>query len=167
MVRDLTSIQNATLMTLIAPETRPLTQSIWIILKTLLFTTIMVTEAGLSGLVYVPPTLGHMAPSLALAVLRSLSHLAFVIQKFGGAGHGAFKELKRAFYLTLDILAVHTAESQHFVQQLCEGWWSNAHDLSHPIQQAKKAFALSAIEQLVSGLSISTIKTFVLPFCSP
>ncbi|KAL4080947.1 hypothetical protein J3A83DRAFT_4203554 [Scleroderma citrinum] len=151
----------------IAPKTRPLTQSIWTILKTFLFCTIMITEAGLSTLIYVPPALGHMAPLLALSVLRNLSHLAFVIQKFGGAGHGAFQELKRAFYLALDILAVHKAESEHFVQQLCEGLWSNPHDLSHPVQQAKKAFALSAIEQLVPALSTPTIKTFVLPFCSP
>ena len=127
----------------------------------------MVTEAGLSGLVYVPPALGHMAPSFALAVLRSLSHLAFVIQKFGGAGHGSFPELKRAFYLALDILAVHEAESEHFVQQLCEGLWSNTHDLSLSVHQAKKSFALSAIEQLVLALGISTLRTFVLPVCSP
>lgn len=151
----------------IAPETRVLTESIWTILKTLLFSTIMITEAGLAAVVYVPPEIGHAAPSLALAVLRSLYHLAFVIEKFGGAGHNAFPELKRAFYLALDILAGHQSESEHFVQQLCDELWSNAYDLSHPVQRAKKAFGLSAIEQLIPVLTASTIETYVLPFCSP
>ncbi|KAG6333814.1 hypothetical protein ID866_5274 [Astraeus odoratus] len=127
----------------------------------------MIAEAGLSAVVYVPPALGHAAPSLSLAVLRTLSHLAFVIEKFGGAGHGAFPELKRTFYLALDILAEHQAESEHFVQQSCEGLWSDTGNLSHPVRRAKKAFALSAIEQLISVLSASAIRTFVLPFCSP
>ncbi|KAI6013559.1 hypothetical protein EDC04DRAFT_694037 [Pisolithus marmoratus] len=151
----------------IAPETRTLTESIWTILKTLLFSTIMVTEAGLSAVVDVPPEIGHSVPSLALAALRSLYHLAFVIEKFGGAGHSAFPELKRAFYLALDILAGHKADSEHLVQQLCEELWSNGYDLSHPTQKAKKAFVLSAIEQLIPVLTASTIETYVLPFCSP
>ncbi|KAI6030700.1 hypothetical protein F5J12DRAFT_918847 [Pisolithus orientalis] len=151
----------------IAAETRKLTESIWTILKTLLFSTIMIVEAGLSAVVYVPPEIGHAAPSLALAVLRSLYHLAFVIEKFGGAGHSAFPELKRAFYLPLDVLAGHKAESEHLVQQLCEESWSNAYDLSHPVQRAKKAFALSTIEQLIPVLPTSGIETYVLPFCSP
>ncbi|KAI6005352.1 hypothetical protein EDC04DRAFT_2882826 [Pisolithus marmoratus] len=149
------------------PETRTLTESIWTILKTLLFSTIMVTEAGLSAVIYVPPEIGHTVPSLALAALRSLYHLAFVIEKFGGAGHSAFPELKRAFYLALDILAGHKADSEHFVRQLCEEMWSNGYDLSHPTQKAKKAFVLSAIEQLIPVLTASTIETYVLPFCSP
>ncbi|KAI6114154.1 hypothetical protein F5141DRAFT_1195176 [Pisolithus sp. B1] len=152
----------------IAPETRALTESIWTILKTLLFSTIMITGSWPLGCSLCSSRkLVMSAPSLALAVLRGLYHLAFVIENFGGAGHNAFPELKRAFYLALDILAEHKAESEHFVQQLCEELWSNAYDLSHPVQRAKKAFGLSAIEQLIPVLAGSTIETFVLPFCSP
>ncbi|KAI6133421.1 hypothetical protein EDD16DRAFT_1881813 [Pisolithus croceorrhizus] len=146
--------------TSIAPETRELTEL-------LLFLTIMITEAGLSAVVYVPPEISHAAASLALAVLRVHYYLALVIEKFGGAGHHSFPELKRAFYLALDNLAEHKAESEHFVQQLCEELWSKAYDLRYPVQRAKKAFGLSAIEQLIPVLAGPTIETFVLPFCSP
>ncbi|KAF9236500.1 hypothetical protein BU15DRAFT_89117 [Melanogaster broomeanus] len=151
----------------IAPETRPLTTSLWAILKTLLFCNIMIAEAGLSATIYVPPALCASTAALALIVLRTLSHLAFVIEKFGGAGHGAFAELKRAFYLALDVLASNQEESEQFVMGICEEIWSSGHASTHDLQRAKEAFALSAIEQLVPVLSTSTIQTFVLPFCSP
>ncbi|KAH7885077.1 hypothetical protein F5I97DRAFT_1928494 [Phlebopus sp. FC_14] len=151
----------------IAPETRELAASIWTILKTLLFATIMIAEAGLSAIVYVPPTLAHSAPALALAVLRTFSHLAFVIEKFGGAGHGTFIDLKRAFYLALDVLAGNQVDSEQFLKGICEEIWSNMLDASHPVQRAKKAFALSVIEQLLPVVSASIIQTYVLPFCTP
>ncbi|KAF8133976.1 hypothetical protein EV363DRAFT_1214665 [Boletus edulis] len=151
----------------IAPETRPLTTSIWTILKTLLFCTIMITEAGLSTSVYIPPAFSHSSAALALITLRTFSHLAFVIEKFGGAGHGAFAELKRGFYLALDVLANNADESEQFVKGLCDEMWSGGFASTHSVQRAKKAFALSAIEQLVPVLSPTTIQTIVLPFCSP
>ncbi|KIK94745.1 hypothetical protein PAXRUDRAFT_142236 [Paxillus rubicundulus Ve08.2h10] len=151
----------------IAPETRPLTTSLWTILKTLLFCIIMITEAGLSATVYAPSALGHSTAALALIELRTLSYLAFVIEKFGGVGHSAFSEFKRAFYLALDVLGSTQEESEHFVKGMCEEIWSSGHVSTHHVQRAKKAFALSAIEQLVPVLSTSTIQTFVLPFCSP
>ncbi|KAG8214732.1 hypothetical protein J3R82DRAFT_9820 [Butyriboletus roseoflavus] len=151
----------------IAPETRPLITSIWTILKTLLFCTIMITEAGLSTSVYIPPAFSHSSSALALITLRTFSHLAFVIEKFGGAGHGAFAELKRGFYLALDVLANNPDESEQFVRGLCDEIWSSEFLSTHPVQRAKKAFALSAIEQLVPVLSPTTIQTTVLPVCSP
>lgn len=152
---------------LVAPETRPLTASIWTILKTLLFCTIMITEAGLSTSVYIPPAFSHSSAALALITLRTFSHLAFVIEKFGGAGHGAFAELKRGFYLALDVLANYADESEQFVRGLCDEIWSSGLPSTHPVQRAKKAFALSAIEHLIPVLSPTTIQTIVLPFCSP
>ncbi|KAI6167446.1 hypothetical protein EDD17DRAFT_1846589 [Pisolithus thermaeus] len=138
-----TDLADAVDESIAAPETRSLSESVWTIPKILLFSTIMITEAGLSAVVYVPPETD--------SVVRD----------------NAFPELKRAFYLALDILAEHKAESEHFVQQLCEELWSNAYVLSHPVQRAKKAFGLSAIEQLIPVLAASTIVAFVLPFCSP
>ncbi|KIJ59494.1 hypothetical protein HYDPIDRAFT_118489 [Hydnomerulius pinastri MD-312] len=151
----------------IAPETRPLTASIWTVLKTLLFSTIMVAEAGLSCTPYLPQTLTHSSPSHALRILRTLSHLSFIIEKFGGAGHGAFTELKRAFYLALDILAADGGESEQFVKGVCDEVWQGGYAGTHSVQRAKKAFALAAVEQLVPVLSIGIIEAFVLPFCSP
>ncbi|KAF9219266.1 hypothetical protein BS17DRAFT_789773 [Gyrodon lividus] len=151
----------------IAPETRPLTTSLWTILKTLLFCTIMITEAGLSATVYVPSALDHSTSALALIVLRTLSYLAFIIEKFGGAGHGALAELKRAFYLALDVLASNQEESEQFVEGICEEIWSSGHISAHHVPRAKRALALSAVEQLVPVLSTSVIQTFVVPFCSP
>lgn len=125
------------------------------------------TEAGLSTSVYIPPAFSHSSAALALITLRTFSHLAFVIEKFGGAGHGAFTELKRGFYLALDVLANNADESEQFVKGLCDEMWSSGLLPMHPVQRAKKAFALSAIEQLVPVLSSATIQTIVLPFCSP
>lgn len=127
----------------------------------------MITEAGLSTSIYIPPAFSHSSAALALTTLRTFSHLAFVIEKFGGAGHGAFAELKRAFYLALDVLANNPDESEQFVRGLCDEMWSSGFASMHPVQRAKKAFALSAIEQLVSVLSPTTIQTIVLPLCSP
>ncbi|KAG9315619.1 hypothetical protein JVU11DRAFT_3261 [Chiua virens] len=152
---------------LIAPDTLPLTVSIWTILKTLLFCTIMMTEAGLSTSVYIPPAFCHSSSALALITLRTFSHLAFVIDKFGGAGHGAFTELKRGFYLALDVLANNPDESEQFVKGLFDEIWTSGFTPTHPVQRAKKAFALSAMEQLVPVLSSTTIQTIILPFCSP
>lgn len=127
----------------------------------------MITEAGLSTSIYISPAFSHSSAALALTTLRTFSHLAFVIEKFGGAGHGTFAELKRAFYLALDVLANNPDESEQFVRGLCDEMWSSGFASMHPVQRAKKAFALSAIEQLVSVLSPTTIQTIVLPFCSP
>lgn len=127
----------------------------------------MITEAGLSASVYIPPAFSHSSAALALITLRTFSHLAFVIEKFGGAGHGAFAELKRSFYLALDVLANNADESEQFVKGLCDEMWSSGFVSTHPVQRAKKAFALSAIEQLVPVMSPTTIQTIVLPFCSP
>lgn len=124
----------------------------------------MITEAGLSSSVYIPPVFSHSSSALALITLRAFSHLAFVIEKFGGAGHGAFSELKRGFYLALDVLVNNADESEQFVRGLCDEMWSSG---THPVQRAKKAFALNAIEQLIPALSPTTIQTIVLPVCSP
>ena len=109
------------------------------ILKTLLFSTIMITEAILSTLVFIPAHLAQQtcnatssalaisatdtsASALAQTTLHSLSHLSFVISQFGGVSStskGGFSELKKVFYLALDILAVDKAGSEKFVRQLC------------------------------------------------
>lgn len=129
----------------------------------------MITEAGLSALVYIPSN-SAVLPStstLAVIVLQALSHLSFVIAQFGGAGHGAFDELKRLFYLALDVLGSDVAESNKYARHLCDVKSGLEPLPSHPFYQAKKAFALSAIEQLIPVLNELTIQEFVFTACLP
>ncbi|KAH7910858.1 hypothetical protein BJ138DRAFT_1172912 [Hygrophoropsis aurantiaca] len=187
----------------IAPETQELMTSLWTVLKTLLFTIIMVTEGALSAVVFVPPSLSHASPhhdapresakvspgprashsrsrshpgldsaspsTLALATLRTLFHLSFVIAQFGGAGHGAFAELKKTFYLALDILATDTRASEQFARELCDSCrvFPPNEPSQLPLSQAKKSFALAVIEQLVPVLGTACIQDLVLPMCLP
>jgi hypothetical protein len=138
-------------------------------LKTLLFSVIMITEAGLSALIYIPST-SIALPStsvLAVTVLQTLSHLSFVIAQFGGAGQGAFNELKRLFYLALDVLGSDVTEGDKYARDLCVIESDQQSLSAHPFYQAKKAFALSAIEQLIPVLSELTIQELVFPTCLP
>ena len=100
----------------------------WNLLKTQLFTTIMISQAVLSTVVFVPhpadvATSATSSPqALATTVLRTLSHLSFVIHQFGSvtaSSAGGFPELKRAFYMALDVLASDSAESERFVTVYC------------------------------------------------
>jgi hypothetical protein len=59
--------------------------------------------------------------SLALSTLRTLSHLSFVIAKFGGVtstSSAGFAELKRVFYTALDVLSGDVETSETFVKAL-------------------------------------------------
>ena len=124
-------------------DSRELAASIWTILKTLLFMTVMLSQSILSTITYSRPVSSTASPpepegsathvpthsSLALSTLRTLSHLSFVISKFGGvtstSGVG-FAELKRVFYSALDVLSADVEASETFVRSL------NADGLSIP-----------------------------------
>ena len=64
--------------------------------------------------------------SLALSTLRTLSHLSFVITKFGGVtstSSAGFAELKRVFYTALDVLSGDVEASETFVKaSSLHGW---------------------------------------------
>ena len=94
---------------------------------------IMIAEAGLSTSVYIPPAFSHLSLVLVLITLHTFSHLAFMIEKFGGASHEAFVELKRGFYLALDVLASDTGKSEQFVKGLCNKIWSSRFASTHPV----------------------------------
>ncbi|EGN98046.1 hypothetical protein SERLA73DRAFT_109381 [Serpula lacrymans var. lacrymans S7.3] len=169
----------------IAPDSREITTSLWNILKTLLFATIMITESALSTIVFLPPTLFQgssrvspkavvLAPQLpstcALTTLHTLSHLSFVISQFGGVtstATGGFVELKKAFYTALDVLSADSAESERFVRELCDSLKSNGINSIHPVQKVKQAFALASIEQLVPVLDPVIVEDVILPLCLP
>ncbi|OBZ71176.1 hypothetical protein A0H81_08651 [Grifola frondosa] len=68
----------------LASESRELATALWTVLKTLLFTTIMISQSVLSTVVFVPspPTSSATSSSpstIALIALHTLSHLSFVI----------------------------------------------------------------------------------------
>ena len=118
-----------------AADSRELTASIWSVLKTLLFTTIMISQTCLSATVYnAPPSssrlLGNTSStspsyptpsSLALTTLHTLSHLSFIISQFGGVtstSGGGFSELKRTFYTALDVVSADARNSDEFVRDI-------------------------------------------------
>ena len=134
-----------------------------------------------------PPT--HS--SLALSTLRTLSHLSFVITKFGGVtstSSDGFAELKRVFYSALDVLSADVEASENFVKaSSLHGWstWILRHDTftdlsiqveassstgerpMDPLTRARQAFNLACVEQLVPLLSLDTIEHCVFPLCLP
>ncbi|KAJ7459669.1 hypothetical protein FB451DRAFT_1271116 [Mycena latifolia] len=149
---------------------------VWATLKTLLFANIMIADAALSAALFVPPTIysgdGPAPSALALTVLHTLSNLSFVISQFGGVTTTAspgFVELKKTFYLALDILAKCDEESNRFVRELClsvREWQGHRVDQNSDVQ-AKKAYALTCIEQLVPVLSADCIQSYALPLSLP
>ncbi|KAF7346109.1 hypothetical protein MSAN_01837600 [Mycena sanguinolenta] len=159
-----------------AADTREQNILVWKTLKTLLFANLMIADAALSAVIFVPPSAYSGAipvPSaLALTVLHTLSDLSFVISQFGGVTTTAspgFVELKKTFYLALDILAKSEPESERFVRELClavQDWQGRAGDRD-PDVQAKTAYALTCIEQLIPVLSGDCIQSHALPLAVP
>ncbi|KIJ57207.1 hypothetical protein M422DRAFT_773864 [Sphaerobolus stellatus SS14] len=157
-------------------KSRSITTEIWKALKTLLFTDVMVSQAILTSIRYIRPSSYPNDPelrpsSLARTLLRSLYDLSFVISQFGGVvstGTG-FKELKRAFYMAIDIIDadLDSEATDTFATSLISCVEESPLPVSHPSRQAQTAFTLATLEQLVSVLSDSVIENAVVPFCDP
>ncbi|EIW59549.1 uncharacterized protein TRAVEDRAFT_147587 [Trametes versicolor FP-101664 SS1] len=162
--------------------TRELATATWSMLKTLLFTTLMISQSVLSAVVFVPGRQASQRPSssaspqaIALTVLHVLSHLSFVMPQLGGVAstsEGGLPELKRAFYMALDVLASSEDAAERFVSELCQreglaGKGKGVDTLPRSLLDARKAFALACVEQLVPKLSEETIQTRVYPLCHP
>lgn len=171
----------------IAPDSRELAANIWTILKTLLFMTVMLSQSILSTITYTHPVSSTAAPlepeqsatrmpthsSLALSTLRTLSHLSFVITKFGGvtstSGVG-FAELKRVFYSALDVLSADVEASEAFVKSLntrVSASYNTGGRTANSLIRARQTFNLACIEQLVPLLCFDTIENVVFPLCLP
>jgi len=91
----------------------------------------MLLQSILSAITYSRPvsppkskgSLAHLPThsSLALSTLRVLSHLSFVITKFGvltSTSSASFAELKRVFYTALDVLSGDVEACETFVKAL-------------------------------------------------
>lgn len=154
------------------------------LLKTLLFTTIRLTDRVLTTLLFVPApasfaTSGSISQrqttfELTRTALGTISHLSFVLPRFGGVSStasSALPELLKTFYTALDVLASDPAECRCFARELC-GEITNlrsnkGNEPKKMILEAKEAFALACIEQLVPVLDNQTVKEYVYPLCEP
>lgn len=112
-----------------APQTRELSTEIWRILKTLLFSHLLISQTILSSIPYIksPAQATHepSSSSISRSVIRCLDHLSFVLSQFGGVTSSAegFKEIKRVFYMALDILEADEdpQTNDNFVKELISG----------------------------------------------
>ncbi|KAI0373867.1 hypothetical protein BV20DRAFT_988973 [Pilatotrama ljubarskyi] len=169
--------------------TREIATATWSILKTLLFTTLMLSQSVLSAVVFVPAPHADRPPqtsarysssadiphAIALNVLHILSHLSFVMPQLGGVAstsEGGLPELKRAFYMALDVLASSEAAAERFVVELSQraemvSKGKGVDRVPRSLLDARKAFALACVEQLAPILSEETIETRVYPLCLP
>ncbi|KAG6829465.1 hypothetical protein H0H92_004427 [Tricholoma furcatifolium] len=179
----------------IASDKRQMYKSVWLLLKTLLFSTIMVGDGILGAVIYARPVFSHagnVTPHvLAKSILRTLSHLSFVVSQFGGVTATAvsddpgFVELRKVFYLALDILSAQEQSNrsqlaspvlnpiENFVKEIV---MDLGVDSSVPreisarygmLHQAKTAYTLACIEQLVPSMGNSCLKDYVWPLCVP
>ncbi|KAG8875585.1 hypothetical protein FRB97_004999 [Tulasnella sp. 331] len=97
--------------------------SIWQILKTFLFSTVLISQAILTTLTFesVPRDSQCTPHTLVSSVLNTFLHLAFVTSKFGGgltSAGGGFLEQKRAFFTALDIIASNPSETALLIKRL-------------------------------------------------
>ncbi|PFH53347.1 hypothetical protein AMATHDRAFT_1408 [Amanita thiersii Skay4041] len=159
----------------IAPESKETAKLIWTSFKTILFSMIMVAQATLAAVIYVPPD--KFSPSahpehLALEVLYALYHLSFLLSEFGGisATSQGFSELKKTVYLAFDILAQSPQTAEGFAKEILLplGTPFDGTSTLHPVvQQTKTAFVLVCIEQLVPILSMEYIRDSAWEICYP
>ena len=178
----------------IAPSSTELSKKIWTTLKTFLFITVTLYEAVLTSVIYMRPQPCDITPAtLALQTLHTLSHLSFIIFQFGGVTTTTqgFEHLKSTFYLALDILTKSESGgvgsmAEAYVQQSClllnsteteSGNGLYVHILrimssdirlaSTVPRQARQAFVLASIGQLVPVLSNKCIRDWVWSICYP
>ncbi|KAG5638156.1 hypothetical protein H0H81_001541 [Sphagnurus paluster] len=168
----------------LSPETRDLSTGIWLLLKTLLFSIVMVADSVLGAAVYARPSqsLGKSSPQeLAECILLTLSHIAFVVSELGGVTATAtgndpgFAELRKVFYLALDVLAFQEKDTstlnycELFVKKLVADLGVHACTLraTGAFDQAKIAYTLACIEQLVPSLGVSCLADDVWGLCVP
>ena len=151
---------------LLAEGSRVAAMSIWSCLKTLLFTTVMVSQPVLLASIRHPAPTSSSSPSIASLFLINLWRLAFVTSRFGGiSAHTAgFEELKRACYLALDIVASSQSESEALLRGIHEIGQLTV-PKCHPVTLAKASTFFVYAEQLVEVITQDTLESIVLPAC--
>ncbi|GJJ06969.1 hypothetical protein Clacol_001166 [Clathrus columnatus] len=152
-------------------SSKPISTDIWKILKTLLFSQLMVLQTILASLIYFKPSTfpPHIsAAAIAHTILRSMHNQAFIISQFGGiaAISDGFKELKRVVYSTLDVIAADSNSNQQadLIDHLLSSLQRSQLPRDHASYQAQTAFTLTVMEQLITSLTDETIEQKIIPF---
>ena len=111
------------LIILLEPESREAAKQLWMVFKTFLFCFVMISQATLSNVRFLPPSpnssVQPSAMALSKGVLDNLYEMAFLISKFGGlttnTENSGFRELRKVFYEALDVLSSDSRQSEEFV----------------------------------------------------
>ncbi|KAF8340678.1 uncharacterized protein EI90DRAFT_3036454 [Cantharellus anzutake] len=145
--------------------------TLWQMLKAYLFSTVLMSQSIVDVITFHHPpkkTVGGLdpasSPQVASSLLLTLSHAAFISSKFGGitSEGGGFKEQKRLFFSSLDILCSDPVASEALLKVL-EGRIGNLPP-SHPVEHSRSAFFLACAEQLIPIANSGTLDSIILPF---
>ncbi len=102
-------------------------EKLWEILKAYLFSTILVSQSIIDVITFQPcprrTSTGvnpDSSPQIASLILQTLSHTAFISSKFGGviSDGGGFKEQRRLFFSSLDIVGSDSEASETLLDVL-------------------------------------------------
>lgn len=171
----------------------------------------MVADGVLASAVFVRPKnrsgTDIVTPqTLAQSTLQTLFHISFVVSQLGGVTATAmgndqgFKELRRVFYLAIDVLSSETSSdgTRHDISNVCEDFVTGlvtelkgssglasppflrsiysfryaantgrTPSTEHVFDQAKTAYALACMEQLVPRLGARCLQDQVWGICVP
>ncbi|KAG9101613.1 hypothetical protein FS749_005151 [Ceratobasidium sp. UAMH 11750] len=159
----------------IAINARPTTTIIWHMLKSFLFTTVLIARSALDTVIYYNATTPQEGKALSRGILTTLCRLSFVSLKFGAltAEGGGFGEMKRAFFGALDVLASNVDDRDSTGDQSCvklvADLSSELSDIessvgaTHPIYQGRVVYFLVCAEHVMNQLTEETIEQVILP----
>lgn len=105
----------------LAQEIWPTATNVWHMLKSMLFTTVLVAQSVLDVIIYYSPITPREAKGLSSTILMVFCRLSFVSTKFGAltAEGGGFSEMKRAFFGALDVLAFNSNDRDRTGDESC------------------------------------------------
>ncbi|KAF8759146.1 hypothetical protein RHS01_02450 [Rhizoctonia solani] len=143
----------------IAPETQRVTALVWHMLKTILFTTVLISQSVLDTIIYYSDVVSREGKLLARGILMALCRLSFVSTKFGAltAEGGGFSEMKRAHYgdrSCVELVANLSIELSSMESSL---------PVDHPIVQGRIVYFLVCAEHVITQLPEQTIVDIILP----
>jgi hypothetical protein len=102
----------------LAPNSKDAMTKIWTLLKSVLFSVVLVSQSILQDLTYEPTP--HPL-SVANTIIEIFFNLSFVTSKFAGgltSAGGGFPQQKRCFYGALDVVSTSPSESAELVLRL-------------------------------------------------
>lgn len=131
----------------------------------------MILQSVVDALLYNESPAPLSNASLASNVIKIFSRVAFISSKFGGLsaqGENAFREYKRAYFTTLDIVLASQSHIEGLVRELAEHrvQLKNARANSqHPTLLAFTVYYFTTVEQSIDQLSAQCLLEDILPVC--